>query len=96
MQRARRRALIVGLFSVVLAVFVLSSILFLAQGGFGRGHGRFDQAIGLLGLPWVLIWFVIPWPSSIESSDYFMLVLLPLVLNLAVVLALWTLLERRR
>jgi hypothetical protein len=39
---------------------------------------------------------VIPWPSSIESSDYFMLVLLPLVLNLAVVLALWTLLERRR
>jgi len=88
--------LIVGLLSVVLAVFVLSSILFMAQGGFGRGHERFDQAIGLLGLPWVLMWFVIPWPESVGSSDYFMLVLLPLACNLAVVLVLRALLKRRQ
>jgi len=95
MQRARRTTFVVGLFSVVLAVSVLSSILFLAQGGFGRGHGRFDQAIGLLGLPWLLIFVVDSWPESLWLGDYVMIVLLPLALNLCVVLVLHLVLRRR-
>ena len=96
MQKARRTTLIVGLLSVVLAVFMLSSILFMGQGGFGRGHGRFDQVIGILGLPWLWVLELIPWPESLWLGDYVMIVLLPLGCNLAVVLVLWALLKRRR
>jgi hypothetical protein len=92
MVKPRRTALVATLVVVVLALFAASSILFAAQGGFGAGHGRFDQALFFLGLPWLLI----PWPESLWVSDYVMIVLLPLVLNLAVVLVLWALLTRRR
>jgi hypothetical protein len=33
---------------VATAGFLISSTLFLAQGGFGGGHGRFDFALSLL------------------------------------------------
>ena len=92
MPKPRRTALIATLLVVVLALFAASSILFAAQGGFGRGHARFDQVIGLLGLPWLLI----PWPESLWLGDYVMIVLVPLVCNLVVVLVLWALLKRRR
>lgn len=92
MSKPRRTTLVATLVVVVLALFVASSILFKAQGGFGAGHGRFDQALFFLGLPWLLI----PWSESLWASDYVMIVLLPLVCNLAVVLVLWALLTRRR
>jgi hypothetical protein len=90
--KPRRTALVATLVVVVLALFAASSILFAAQGGFGAGHGRFDQALFFLGLPWLLI----PWPESLWLGDYVMIVLLPFVLNLAVVLVLWAVLTRRR
>jgi hypothetical protein len=80
---------------VVLALFAASSILFAAQGGMGRGHGRFDQALFFLGLPWLVIVVAIPWPESLWVSDYVMIVLLPFVCNLAAVLVVLLLLRRR-
>jgi len=96
MSKPRRNALVAAFVVVVLALFAASSILFAAQGGVGRGHMRFDQVIGILGLPWLLILEVTPWPESLWLGDYVMIVLLPLACNLAVVLVLWRLLTRRR
>jgi hypothetical protein len=91
MSKPRRTALVATLVVVALALFAASSILFAAQGGFGAGHGRFDQALFFLGLPWMLT----PWPESLWISDYVMIVLLPLVCNLTVIFVLWRLLTRR-
>jgi len=96
MSKPRRTALVAALVVVVLALFAASSILFATQGGFGAGHGRFDFALFLLGLPWMLILVMIPWPESLWLGDYVMVVLVPFVLNLAVVLVLWALLKRKR
>ena len=96
MSKPRRTALVAALVVVVLALFAASSILFAVQGGFGGGHGRFDQALFLLGLPSSLIVVSAPWTESLWLGDYVMIVLLPLVCNLAVVLVLWRLLTRRR
>jgi hypothetical protein len=76
----------------VLALAAVASMLFVAQGGFGAGHGRFDLALGLIGLPWLLI----PWPESLWLGDYVMIELLPFACNLAVVLSVWALLRRQR
>jgi hypothetical protein len=94
--RTRSRLVVIGVLIGVLSMAAVASTLFAAQGGLGRGHGRFDQALFFLGLPWLLILVVIPWPEALWLSDYVMIVLLPLVLNLAVVLVLWALLKRRR
>jgi len=81
------------------AAGLASSILYFAQGGFGRGHGRFDLAIFILGLPWDLIISFLPyseWPSQFRSDDYSWLIGIPLVLNVATVLAVRGFLSRRR
>ena len=92
MSKPRRTALVATLVVVVLALFAASSILFAAQGGFGAGHGKFDQALFFLGLPWLLI----PWSESLWLGDYAMTVLLPLALNLCTVLVVHLVLRRRR
>jgi hypothetical protein len=96
MATSRRTAVIASLLLMALAAFTAASLLFAVQGGFGRGHERFDQAIGLLGLPWMAILAVIPWTESLWVSDYVMIVLLPLACNLTVVFVLWVVLKRRR
>jgi hypothetical protein len=92
METRSQHCVVLAAFVGVLALAAVASALFAAQGGFGAGHGRFDQALFFLGLPWLLI----PWPESLWVSDYVMIVLLPFVCNLAVVLVLWALLTRRR
>ena len=91
-----RVTVVLAAFVGVLALAAVASALFVVQGGFGRGDGRFDQLIGILGLPWMLILVVVPWPESLWLGDYMMIVLLPLVLNLCCVLGLWLVLRRRR
>jgi hypothetical protein len=59
---------------------VAALVLFVAQRGFGGGHGDFDPAIGLLGLPSIL--FVAHLP--IHGPDMLLIVLLPAALNLVV------------
>jgi len=96
METRSRRFVVFAAFVGVLALAAVASALFVAQGGMGGGHGRFDFALFLLGLPWMLILIVIPWPESLWLGDYVMTVLLSLVCNLAVVLVLFVLLKRRR
>ena len=96
MQTRSRSFVVLAAFVGVLALAAVASALFAAQGGVGAGHMRFDQAIGVLGLPWLWVLELIPWPESLWIDDYAMIVLLPLVCNLAVVLLVWALLKRRR
>lgn len=66
---------------VVLALSAL--LLFVSQGGFGGGHGSFDRAIWILGLPGILATTSLPvWPG-----DFLALVLLPALLNLVLWIA---------
>jgi hypothetical protein len=52
--------------------------LFVWQGGFGAGHGRFDQAMWIIGLPGAaLTTFLSWWPG-----DFVGLVVFPLAINL--------------
>jgi len=73
------------LLQIALALVILagatSTLLFLIQGGFGGGHGRFDCAIAILGLPWILV----PWPEFLYRHDSIWLLVLPFVLNLSIV-----------
>jgi hypothetical protein len=65
-------------FLTVATTAAASSLLFLKQGGFGGGHGEFDKAIFVLGLPWAAI----SWPPVFMKHDFVWLIGLPLVLNL--------------
>jgi len=95
-KRTTSRLVVIGALIGVIGVAAVASALFVAQGGVGRGHMRFDQVIGILGLPWLWVLELISWPESLWLGDYVMIVLLPLACNLAVVLVLWALLKRRR
>jgi hypothetical protein len=52
-----------------LAFGVISTVLFLKQGGFGGGHGRFDGCISVLELPSILLIPAMALPDFIEGHD---------------------------
>jgi hypothetical protein len=58
---------------------VTACVLFFAQSGFGGGHGSFDQAIALLGLPGTLI----PLPASAWRSDFVAMIMVPAAVNIS-------------
>jgi len=66
----------------VTAIAAVSSVLFLKQGGFGGGHGEFDKALFIIGLPWAGI----PWPETLIKHDFVWLIGLPFCLNFVTVL----------
>ncbi len=88
-----RRTVVRALALFVCLVAIAATVLFLRQGGFGGGHLRYDQILGLLGLPWTLI----PWPEAFFSrSDFVWLVALPFLLNLGIVFLLRAALYRKK
>jgi hypothetical protein len=67
-----------SLLAVPISLSVVASLLFLSQGGFGAGHGTFDQVIWYIGLPGTAVTTFLPlWPT-----DFLALVVLPLAINL--------------
>jgi hypothetical protein len=81
MMAARELRRSIWFVAVPLIAAVLATGLFLVQGGFGGGHGRFDQAIGLLGLPSILCLENIPLPRVLEEYDLLLVVWVPAVAN---------------
>jgi hypothetical protein len=69
------------LWVLVLLAGATAAVLFVVQGGFGGGHGRFDQAIAILGFPWTLI----PWPDALYKVAIVPLVFVPFVINVGLV-----------
>lgn len=67
--------------AIPLLAGLTASLLFLAQGGFGGGHGKFDGLIVVLGLPTVLMSESAPLPNFITRHDFFLIVALPTVMN---------------
>jgi hypothetical protein len=66
--------------TIPIALGVVAAGLFLLQGGFGGGHGDFDRAIGLLGIPGIFVTAFLPvWPS-----DFLGAVLFPAIVNFGV------------
>jgi hypothetical protein len=62
----------------------VASILFLAQGGFGGGHGNYDGLIIVLCLPSVLMSEAIAplLPKFIRSHDFFLIIVFPTLINI--------------
>ena len=85
-----------SLFGIALIVagtiFVISSTLFISQGGFGGGHARFDQILYFLSMPWPLLMGKLP--SLWIHGDYLPIVLLPLLFNVGTIAFLWTAVRR--
>ena len=73
-------------------VAIIASVLFLWQGGFGGGHGGFDRAIFIMGLPWAAV----PWPDFFVRYDFVWLIGLPFVLNIASVLLVSSIIRTAR
>jgi hypothetical protein len=71
--------------------WVLSTILFALQGGFGGGHLRFDQALYFLGLPWNQMTL----PEMIVKHDWTFIVAIPWIIN-TIIAVLITILSHRR
>jgi len=67
--------------AIPLAAATLATGLFFLQGGFGGGHGRFDGAIALLGLPSVFLVEVVPLAHLLEKSDLLLVVWVPAAAN---------------
>jgi hypothetical protein len=65
---------------------VLASILFLMQGGFGAGHGRFDPVIGFCEMPSILLLMpaseLLPVPRIIEEDDFLLVIVFPTLMNI--------------
>jgi hypothetical protein len=78
MVRAFRR--VFWLAAIPLAAAIVATALFLMQHGFGGGHGRFDQALGILALPGILVVEHLPLSESIP--DFILVILLPAVFNI--------------
>jgi hypothetical protein len=75
----------------VTAIAAASLGLFLEQGGFGAGHGKFDLVIFILGLPWDWLISKVPEgynPSLFSKHDVAWLIAVPFVLNIVLVLAI--------
>src|SRR5438128_2354120 len=70
---------------VPLLAGVVSTILFFAQGGFGGGHGSFDGIIVTLMLPSVFAAEAIPLPQWILYFDLTYTVIIPTLMNTALV-----------
>lgn len=79
---ARYAKLIACATAIPVVAALVSTCLFVAQHGFGRGHGRFDMAIGLLGCPAILLIERLPVPGFVEQYDLLLIVWFPTLLNL--------------
>lgn len=87
-----RRVVAISGWCLVATVALASTTMFVAQGGFGRGHLHLDRPIGFLALPWVLV----PWDVIMEPSDFVRFCVLPLLCNSLVWAALHRLLLPRK
>jgi len=76
----------------VTAIAAISFVLFWKQGGFGGGHGDFDNVIFVLGLPWAGI----SWPELLAKHDFAWLIGLPFTLNVTLVLLIAVAIRRMR
>ncbi len=72
--------------AVPIVAAICGTALFILQHGFGAGHGRFDQALGVLALPGILL--IEPLGFSENVPDFLLVVLIPAVLNLPLWLGL--------
>src|SRR4051812_21914537 len=67
--------------AMAVAAGVAAAVLFEMQGGFGRGHGRYDRAICYLGRPGILVIERLPSAYLYGFPDFGVIVVVPAVIN---------------
>jgi hypothetical protein len=70
---------------IPLVIAALATALMLAQGGFGAGHGEFDQLIFFLGLPGILLVDRIPMPAVMLNNALSSIVWVPALFNMLII-----------
>lgn len=81
------RSVVVKVLLVPIVCAMVATVLVVAQGGYGGGHGRFDLPIFCLGLPATLLgesWRLVP--DVLNSTVFSSVVWIPAVVNL---FAIW-------
>jgi len=66
---------------IPLVAGTISTILFVAQGGFGGGHSGFDFVITTLGFPSIMLLLLITLPNSVVVPDILLVVWIPALIN---------------
>jgi len=92
LQTVKRRPLLI----VPFAAGVVALLLFLSQGGFGGGHGKYDPYLVILGFPGFFIAQLIPLPGWISYYDISYSVALPVLINFSLVWIGYLIVEIRR
>ena len=90
----QRRSRSSWLLIVPVATGLLASLFFVLQGGFGGGHGRFDQVLGLLGLPGSLLLLVPESSAVLTNSDFINIIVFPPFINLLLLASIVYLVRR--
>jgi len=71
--------------AAVVVIAVVSSAMFVLQGGFGAGHLPLDRPIGILAMPWLIAAEkLVPTDVWSEAGDFVMIIILPFVCNVSV------------
>ena len=61
--------------------FILATVSFVGQGGFGGGDGRLDLVIGLCSLPGSWAYDLVPKLSEFIKTDFMLMIGLPSIVN---------------
>lgn len=69
---------------IPIAAGAISTVLFLAQGGFGGGHSTFDFVITALGFPSIMLINVVTSPGSLRVPDIVLVIWIPALINAVV------------
>jgi hypothetical protein len=77
----KRSYWILWLWVLDLIVALFAAGLFVAQGGFGGGSGRYDLLLGVLAMPW----FYVSWPEFAYRHDFVWVVVLPFLMNSGII-----------
>ncbi len=81
---------------LVIAVFLLASVFYWYQGGFGAGHKRYDFIVGMNALPWPeAVFGMLPSPLW-DMGDYVPIVLFPALINSGVICLLYLVIRKRQ
>ena len=95
-----RRQTVNAWVALVVLAGLIAAGLYIAQGGFGGGHDRFDQAIVILTIPG---FFVLPFflllPKSLATSkllDFCIVIVVPICINVVLVRGTQRLMGKKR
>lgn len=79
------KSLLCCLLTIPVLECICAAAMFLYQGGFGGGHGKYDIYIFWLGVPGIWLVDALPDRLAMLVPDFCLILLLPALLNFALI-----------